>query len=233
MEIFKHKQFGKKYGYIFLLSSLLLMLALFPFLNQETLSQLVFNVLFSLIFIACLYTISTTKKEFCIGLAFVLPALITRWITFFSTDTTSIIINYIATFFFLSFIIYAIFLAILHEKTVSMNTVYGATCAYLLLGITWGVVFALIDYCIPSAFLGFEQGPFHQGYLDILTYRFENLLYYSFVTLTTLGYGDIIPVYPGAKFLSILEAVTGQLYIGTVIARLLGLYLSQKKISSK
>ncbi|WP_420422025.1 potassium channel family protein [Simkania sp.] len=86
----------------------------------------------------------------------------------------------------------------------------------------------MIDYAISTAFQGVEAGPFQQGYLDVLTFRFENLLYYSFVTLTTLGYGDIIPLFPGAKFLSIIEAITGQLYIATVIARLLGLYLSHK-----
>lgn len=106
--------------------------------------------------------------------------------------------------------------------------VYGATCVYMLLGIAWAIAFALTDYFIPSAFQGLETGPFQQGYLDVFTFRFENLLYYSFVTLTTLGYGDIIPLFPGEKFLSIIEAIMGQLFIATVIARLLGLYLSHK-----
>ena len=228
MEIFKSKDLGKRYGYVFMLASLLLILAFFPFFNQEPLAQVAFNVIFSLIFLSSLYTISVSKREFYIGLIFCIPALITRWLTYYLTDPFSVILNYVVTFFFFTFMIVAIFYAIFKVKKVSMNMVYGATCVYLLMGIAWAIIFALIDYFVPSAFQGIDNSPFQQGSLDMLTFRFENLLYYSFVTLTTLGYGDIIPLFPGAQFLSIIEAITGQLYIATVIARLLGIYLSYK-----
>ncbi|WP_420422026.1 hypothetical protein [Simkania sp.] len=135
MEIFKNRHFGKKYGYIFLLASLLLILGLFPFFNQEPMAQVVFNVLFSLVFLTSLYTVSVSKREFYVGLIFCIPALVTRWLTYYFTDTASIMLNYVLTFFFLSFMIFAIFYAIFKVKKVSMNTVYGATCVYMLLGI--------------------------------------------------------------------------------------------------
>lgn len=207
------------------------MLVLFPFFNNSPTSQLLFNLSFSLILLTSLYTISITKKQFRIGAFFMLPPLITRWITYFSKSHTDIVIYHIVTFLFLSFIIFALCRLIFNAKKVNMNLVYGATCIYIILGITWAIVFALIDYLIPTAFSGVESGMLSRGYLDPLTFRFENLLYYSYVTLTTLGYGDITPLAPGVKFLSVIEAIIGQLYLATVIARILGLYLTQKKRS--
>ncbi len=96
---------------------------------------------------------------------------------------------------------------------VSVNRVVGALCLYLLLGVVWAILFGVVELVHPAAF---AYPGLHTG--DPL----EGLLYYSFVTLTTLGYGDITPVYPVARTLSYLEAVIGQLYIAVLIAGLLG-----------
>jgi len=227
MELLPHKQIGKKYGYIYLLISLMLMLVLFPFLNQSLFSQILFNLFFSLTLIASLYTISTTLKRFLLGILFLVPSLITRWVPYFSSFQVDIIINHVVTFLFLCYIIYVICYSIFSEKNIRLNTVYGATCVYILLGVLWATVFGFIDYLDPHAFSDLDLA-YGSGYLDPLTYRFENILYFSFVTLTTLGYGDIVPLSPGVKFLSIIEAITGQLYIATSIARTLGLYISHR-----
>ena len=105
MEVLPHKQIGKKYGYIYLLISLMLMLVLFPFFNQSLFSQMLFNLFFSLTLIVSLYTISTTLKRFLLGVLFLVPSLITRWVTYLSSFPIDIIINHIVTFFFLCYII--------------------------------------------------------------------------------------------------------------------------------
>lgn len=225
MKTLKHHHLSQRYGFIALLISLLLMLVLFPFLNNNSVAQLLFNLTFSLILLASLYSVSTTKRQFYLGLFLILPSLATKWVPYASIS------GYIFTSLFLGFIIFSLCRLIFTAKKINMNLVYGATCIYILLGIAWAILFALIDYFVPTAFSGIDGSVFSQGHLDLLTFRFENLLYFSYVTLTTLGYGDIIPLAPGVKFLSIIEAITGQLYIGTVIARILGLYLTQTKKS--
>ncbi len=99
---------------------------------------------------------------------------------------------------------------------VTLNRIVGALCLYLLLGVVWAILFGVLELVDPAAFT-------HRGHhaSDPL----EGFLYYSFVTLTTLGYGDITPVHPVARTLSYLEAVIGQLYIAVLIAGLLGRHI--------
>jgi hypothetical protein len=113
---------------------------------------------------------------------------------------------------------------IMKDIKVTTDTIYGSICGYLLLGVIWTEIFSLIEFVEPGSFLsGGEYVIQVTGDIESRV-GFENLLYYSFVTLTTLGYGDIIPVSPAAKAFSALEAVTGQLFIAVLIARLVGLH---------
>jgi hypothetical protein len=110
-------------------------------------------------------------------------------------------------------------------KKVTTDTIFGAICAYLLLGITWTMVFSLIEILHPGSFLGGELVTTAADEVLVASPGF--FIYYSFVTLTTLGYGDITPMTPPARLLSSLEAVTGQLYIAILIARLVALHIVQ------
>lgn len=107
------------------------------------------------------------------------------------------------------------------------NIIYAAMSAYLLLGVAWSFFYALVENITPGAFdfgsliAHVESGAPH-GELRLFSY-------YSLVTLSTLGYGDITPVTPLARSLSAMEAVTGQLFIAVLPARLVGLHIAQKK----
>jgi Ion channel len=93
------------------------------------------------------------------------------------------------------------------------DRVFGAIVLYLLLGLIWGVMYAVLGAHAPDAFSG------HPGTSGGLT----DWIYFSFVTLTTVGYGDITPVATSARSLAMLEALTGQLYPAIIIARLVSL----------
>lgn len=107
-----------------------------------------------------------------------------------------------------------------HEHRVTADTIYGGLSAYLLLGLIWSVAYAFIEVLAPGSFY---VGPDHNP--DGLS-SWSDFLYFSYVTLTTLGYGDIAPVAAPARSLAILQAVTGVLFLGTMIARLVSLYSS-------
>lgn len=98
----------------------------------------------------------------------------------------------------------------LRDGPVTTQRLHGAVAAYLLLGVIWALAYALLASAVPAAFSGpvkAEDGS-------------RAWLYFSFVTLTTVGYGDVLPVHPVARSLAILEAVTGPLYLAILIARL-------------
>lgn len=100
---------------------------------------------------------------------------------------------------------------------VTHHRIQGAVAVYLLLGLVWASAYAVLHHLRPGAFV---------GKLDAVTS--QTWIYYSFVTLTTTGYGDIGPVHPVARSLAIAEAVAGQLYIAITLARLVSLYVGAR-----
>jgi len=100
----------------------------------------------------------------------------------------------------------------------------GGVAAYLLLGLTWYMAYHLVALGFPEAFS--VQGSSLSGDRASLP---SQLFYFSFVTLTTLGYGDIVAVHPLARMLVILEGVTGQLFPAILIARLVSLHAQSKR----
>jgi voltage-gated potassium channel len=109
---------------------------------------------------------------------------------------------------------------LLLSGAIDLNKIIGAICTYLLLGLNWALSYLFINFAIPESFHGLTS-------TDLRT-QFAELLYYSFVTITTLGYGDLTPVRPLARTLAYLEAIVGQFYVAVLVAWLVGMYLSEK-----
>ncbi len=102
------------------------------------------------------------------------------------------------------------------ERMVTADTIQGGVVVYFLSGLLWAFFYQTLFLFNPDAIL------FSDHALD----EFSDMIYYSFVTMTTLGYGDITPVSRMAKNLAVLEAVWGQTYLAVLVARLVGLHLS-------
>jgi hypothetical protein len=119
---------------------------------------------------------------------------------------------------FLLLLIITILGDVLRHSKVTLNTVYGAACVYLVMGLFWGSIYIIMEITSPGSF-SMAHGDFEgRGY--------ARLTYYSFVTLSTLGYGDITPVSKTAMVFAMLEAVIGQLYLVVTVARLVGLQVA-------
>lgn len=110
---------------------------------------------------------------------------------------------------------------VLFSGPVDWNKIIGSYCVYLLLGIIWAIFYTMLAASRPGAFQGLPSAGMFEN--------FPNLLYFSFVTLTTVGYGDITPANPLAQFLASLEAVTGQFYLTVLVASLVGSVLSNRQ----
>jgi hypothetical protein len=106
---------------------------------------------------------------------------------------------------------------------VTGSRVQGAIAAYVLFGVTWSILYRALDLCLPAAFSVQATAG-----MPAATVR-ENFTYFSFVTLTTLGYGDITAVHPVARMFVVFQALVGQLYPATLLARLVSLEISQRQ----
>ena len=114
---------------------------------------------------------------------------------------------------------------VLFTGTIDGNKIVGAICIYMLLGLIWAILYLFIAELIPGAFNGIPQAP----WLD----NFATAIYFSFVTITTLGYGDITPALPLARFLVFMEAIVGVFYMAILVASLIGVSLSHRDAAHK
>jgi hypothetical protein len=123
---------------------------------------------------------------------------------------------------FLALVVGAILAHVFKSTHITRETIAGAVCAYLLIGAVYAHLFSILENVSPGAFAYISIETETASGSEPIRERSDRFTYFSFVTLTTLGYGDITPVTRPAKNLSVLEAVFGQLYLAVLIARLVG-----------
>lgn len=111
---------------------------------------------------------------------------------------------------------------VLFTGEIDNNKILGAICLYLLIGLIWAVLFTLIQLGFPDAFNNTIDSKLWFS-------LFPEFIYFSFVTLTTLGFGDISPHLPLARFLVYLEAIIGQFYLAILVASLVGSHVTKHK----
>jgi hypothetical protein len=110
---------------------------------------------------------------------------------------------------------------VIRQEVVDLDTIAAAVCTYMLLGVIWGELYIITERLLPGSF-SFPDSFEAQN----LTNLRASLLYFSFTTLTTVGYGDIHPATPSLGGLAVSEAIAGQVYLAVLISRLVGMHLS-------
>lgn len=110
--------------------------------------------------------------------------------------------------------------ALLAPGPVDLNRIAGSVCIYLMAGFIWTYLYIFQNLLVPGSFRGISSGTLEE--------TLPELAYHSFVTLTTLGYGDITPVTPFARTLGNLEAIFGQFYIAILVASLVGIHIANR-----
>jgi hypothetical protein len=148
-----------------------------------------------------------------------IPALFAVWIPDIPTNNTPLTIGYICGLIVFAFAVISILNYIFNEETVTRQTISAAVAVYLLIALMWSFIYRLIENLYPASF----------AVAHAKLEGAENIyLYFSLVTITTLGYGDITPIGSQALSLAVLEAITGQIYLVVVVAWFVGLYVSRK-----
>jgi hypothetical protein len=161
------------------------------------------------------------RSTFGFGLTLAVAALAAEWIDILLNPSGVLVSAIVLRAVFYLYVAGVTLHTVLRQHTVTLDTIAGAACVYLFIGFMWAMLFALLDQLEPGSLHFPEtwtQGPAAGG-----TARY---VYFSFVTLATLGYGDIVPKTIDASGLVVAEAVIGQLYLAVLVARLVGLHLS-------
>ena len=191
-----------------------------PFTATSERPTVLGDVLFSLLLLSGIGTVwSEGRLAFRIIATITLCALAVHWLTRFAPAKSCAIWDAGANIVTLASLALVVLAKVLRPGTVTGHRIKGAVAVYLLLGFVWASAYQWIALNHPGAFSGAGAGdPLRVSWV-----------YYSFVTLTTTGYGDITPVLPGARSLAMSEALTGQLYLAILISRLVALELSARR----
>jgi len=171
------------------------------------------------------------KKNLTIAALFLgVPVVIARVVSLSMPVTEAEIASLALAVVFLAYVTWAIMSAVVRPGPVTKDKIYGAMCVYLLLGMLWANLYGILEIAQPGSF-SFPERTSPRTLVEQSDYRDleHELSYYSYVTLTTLGYGDITPVTHRARQLSWLEALFGQLFIAITIARLVASQLMHSR----
>ena len=213
-----------KYSFAILFFSLVGFLSIHPIIPNHFWASLSMQILFSLVLLVTVYSLSNHRVLFFIGILLAIPSIGLLWDYVYYPSHWLELTAAIASMFFLLFATIILGHRVFYARRVEANMIFGAVSLYLMLGIFCGVLYGVIDMVVPHSFAGdYHSVP---GALPLVKHatKQENLIYFSFVTLTTLGYGDIIPVSDIARSVSSMQAVLGQMYIATILARIVAMF---------
>jgi len=214
-----------------LLVSLLALLAIGPWLNERLAGLAIWELLFTLVMLSAIRRLSINRGQALFAGLLAFPSMACLWLRQFIPAIGLSQVGLGLLTLFLLYTAATVLLYVFREETVTMDTLSGAFCVYLLAGFAWGSLYALMYLLAPGAFrLPDGWTPTHATGITV-DVPFNILVYYSFTTLTTVGYGDVLPLADASRTAAILEAVLGHFYLAVLVARLVGLHIADTRRS--
>jgi len=214
-------------GYGTLLYALVIILLVFPTLQDFTYVEFIIGVVLVGVLLVAVRAIANRRRQVLISGFLGAAASIGYFGNLTGFGATFKLMGLLGFGLFFMFVGLIIMTNImLRIRHVTSELIYGSISVYLLMGLAFAFMHALIELIQPGSISGLES-------LSMGTTSIMPFVYYSFVTITTLGYGDISPVTGPAASLAYVEAIFGQLYIAIMIARLMGLYVASETSQGK
>lgn len=204
-----------------LLVALVVMFLAYPVLSEFGRLRF-FRLFFLLVLMAAVYTLSENRRHLVIAAVLAAPSLFGSLFAFARPSVTSALWASVFAMLLLGFVTVLLLKVVLQTRDVRGDTIAGAICVYLLLGLTWAAIFSTIEGVWPGSF----STPAN---IDLQDPNQYSLIYFSFVTLTTLGYGEFTPTTEISQSFAWIEAVVGQLFVAILIARLVTQYSREKE----
>lgn len=209
----------------FLLVILLLVLGVMPFIDDH----IVTSLFASFLLISTVSAVSEGRGFSKAGWALALLSLAALWGAELSGEIRLVLVSGYTDIVFYLIMTTAILSYVFRAREVTRDVLAAAICAYLLMGVGWSNIFVVLENHVPGSFSSGALASVVPGGLESVQAQQGHFTYLSLVTLSTLGYGDITPVSQPARILAALEAIIGQLFIGVLIARLVGQQISSRK----
>ncbi len=218
------KKFHNQTGWLrvnrfsFLLISIVLFMLLRPFVEDLVGLSFLVDIFVTAILLSGIYAVSEDRVSLVFALLTGLPALFTNWAFQLLKIPSLVLIQHICGGLFFAVATIIIIRHLINQKVITVDLIWGAVCGYFFIGFVWGDIYSLLETLQP--------GSFSLGQNQVSNDGFN---YFSFVTLATLGYGDIVPLTKQAQSLAIIEAVMGQMYLAMNIAALVAIRISQSR----
>jgi hypothetical protein len=205
-----------RYSGVELLIALIALLVTAPLVEDLPAGDAIESALLTLVMVSSVLAIGGRRRSFIIAVLLLTPALAGKWANRFSPSVVSHFVYLIpATLFFL-FVVAHLIRFILGAPRVDTNVLCAGLSGYLLLGLLWTPLYLTVFRWNPNAFT-LPAGTTLDGF---------SAFYFSFITLSTVGYGDIAPASKAARMLAVTEAVSGLFYVAVLISRLVAIYSS-------
>lgn len=210
-----------------LLICILLLYTISPILVALHNGVLILNILGAGVLLAASYALS--ERRYLFGVAIVLSAISIcfTWRLQLSPTHTAVLSAHTCIVILVTFFSITILGYVLRGGKITADKIFAAICVYMLIAYAWSFAYALLAEMEPGAFT--SPTPIAAG--DYIA-QVMQMRYFSFMTLTTVGYGDIVPHSPAARTMAGLEAVMGQLYLVALVGRLVGLHIVHSDASN-
>jgi voltage-gated potassium channel len=203
--------------FTYFLALMFLLILMFPLLDEFTYGPPVMQLLYSFMLVSALYAVAESRWVFRIGILLFVAVLVSHWWIILALSPISVVAGILCKIIFFCFIALNILFHVFGHERVTGDTIAGSICVFLLIGIIWMLAYQAIYF--------FD----HRAFNNIATESFSpaatvDLAYFSFATLTILGYGDIKPISRPVRMFVITQAIVGQIYLTVLVARFVGLY---------
>jgi len=205
-----------------LLFFLLLYIVGSPFVVPYQSFYLVAHASLTVVLFFAVFTVQRNQGQRSYALTLLMPLLALYWLGIYDIIEFSRLGAYVFFVFYYGLLIYCYVQQMARSHRVTANVLYAAFCLYLLIGLFWGALYSLLEELSPGAYSGILFDNTQGGVVHIFNY-------FSMVTLTTLGYGDITPQTAGAASLCQLEAIVGQFFTAVLVAWLVGNFIADRK----
>jgi len=199
--------------------SLILLIAVYPLSENTEIGGLILVTLFTIVLLAAVYEVSYETRYTVIGIMLAVPTFVATWSEAFVPARGTLIAQIVFLTIFLAYTLILILRHVLSSRTVRTGEIFNAVSVYIMIGVCFGMVYHLIEILAPQSFR-----------LTSPEVHFSEVTYFSFATLTTSGFGDVVALSTLTRSLVTLEAIIGVIYVAVLIGLLIGAFKAKAPV---
>lgn len=211
----------RRFSAVELLVALVLLFAVTPFVEELPRGDLIEAGIMTLVLVSAVLAVGGRRRVLALALLLLLPTIIAKWTHHSLPHLVSPTMYLASGLIFMGFVVANLLRYILRASRVDTEVLCAGMSGYLLIGLLWSLGYVLLAYLSPGAF-SFPTDP--TGTQKMTTF---NAFYFSFTTISTVGFGDIAPVSKVARTMAVMESITGMFYVAVLISRLVAMYSPQ------